>query len=125
MAACEDLVDLGRAQDECWDALTAEDRQRLNQVWNMVRPEDSWKQNRKFETMTDVYWDWALQPLDMDQLRLFTTINNPKLRREYCAKFRERFPHDAENGCPADQPPPATIVTQDGDIPLVGAWPKQ
>jgi hypothetical protein len=115
IAACEDLMELGRAQDECWDDLPAEDRQQ----------QDTWKQNRKFETMTDMYWDWALQPLDMDQLRLFTTINNSQLRRKYCGKFRERFPNDIENGCPADQPPPATIVTQDGDVPLLGAWPKQ
>jgi hypothetical protein len=57
-------------------------------------------------------------------LRLLTTVNRPRLRREFCRLFAQRFPNDHDNGCPADQPPPATIVTKDGDIPLIGAWPQ-
>jgi hypothetical protein len=28
-------------------------------------------------------------------------------------------------GCPLNQPPPATIVTENGDVPLDGDWPQQ
>jgi len=129
LAACEDLLHMGMAQDECWDSLEPKDRQRLNKFWNMVPPEDSWNQNRSFER--DARWRWdeivgraELSFGDISLLRLFTTINNFKLRREFCAKFHRRFPQDRENGCPADRPPPATVVTQDGDIPFVGEWPK-
>jgi hypothetical protein len=56
-------------------------------------------------------------------LRVFTTINNTSLRTHFCDLFSARFPGDTDNGCPANQPPPATIVTADGDVPLVGPWP--
>ena len=35
---------------------------------------------------------------------------------------RVKFPNDTDSGCPADTPPPATIVSQDGDVPLPGRW---
>ena len=134
LAACEDLLHMSMAQDECWDSLNPSDRKKLNKFWNVVAPEDSWKQNRNFETYARQRWDQTAnmptinRPVltfdAINELRLFTTINNPTLRREFCAKFQKRFPQDSENGCPADQPPRATIVTQDGDIPLVGEWPK-
>ncbi len=129
LVACVDLMQIGQAQDECWDSLNSADRQSLNKFWNVVAPEESWKQNRVFETHALQWWDLtagrpALPFDEIDELRLYTTINNPALRKEFCAKFQKRFPHDSENGCPADRPPPATIVTQDGDVPLVGDWPK-
>jgi len=54
---------------------------------------------------------------------MLTAINRPSLRREFCREFMAKYPNDTDNGCPADKPPPATIVTQDGDLPLVGEWP--
>jgi len=129
LAACEDLLHMGRGQDECWDSLDPSDRKRLNKFWNVVAPEDSWKQNRSFESDASQWWNRTIglpgltfNPID--ELRLFTTINNPRLRRDFCAKFQKRFPQDSDNGCPPDRAPPATIVTQDGDIPLIGEWPK-
>jgi hypothetical protein len=65
----------------------------------------------------------AVSSNDIDKMRLLTTINQSALRREFCRRFAQRFPNDHDNGCPADQPPPATIVTKDGDVPLIGAWP--
>jgi hypothetical protein len=128
LAACEDLLHMGRAQDECWDSLDPRDRKSLNRFWNMIAPEDSWKQNRAFEGYASQRWeivDAAPLTFDaIDELRLFTTINNPALRRKFCAKFQKLFPQDNENGCPAGQPPPATIVTQNGDVPLLGEWPN-
>lgn len=88
-------------------------------------PEKSWNQNRDFETNANQQWDQTvdgatLSVYAVNELRLLTTINNPTLRREFYAKFQKRFPEDRENGCPSDRPPPATIVTQDGDVPLTG-----
>ena len=68
-------------------------------------------------------WNEAADANNVDMLRLLTTVNRP-LRREFCRLFTRRFPKDHDNGCPADQPPPATIVTQDGDVPLIGPWPQ-
>jgi hypothetical protein len=114
LAACEELINMGGAQDECWDSLDAKDRETYF---------DSWSPRRAFERNARGMWDEAISTDDADELRLFTTINNRTLRREFCAKFQKRYPHDSDNGCPADRPPPATIVTKDGDIPLIGEWP--
>ena len=129
LAACEDLLHMGMAQDECWDTLASKDQQRLNRFWNVVPAQDSWSQNRAFERRAREIWESTtasaeLSSGDVDELRLFTTINNSQLRREFCLRFQQRFPQDTNNGCPANRPLPATIVTQDGDIPLVGSWPK-
>lgn len=67
---------------------------------------------------------WNLQEGNIDSLRVLTAVDNPTLRREFCAKFMAKFPHDTDNGCPADKPLPATIVTENGDVPLVGPWPQ-
>jgi hypothetical protein len=69
-------------------------------------------------------WNRAVAANDADMPRLLTAVNRPTLRREFSRLFAQRFPHDHDNGCPADQPPPATIVTQDGDVPLLGPWPQ-
>jgi hypothetical protein len=69
-------------------------------------------------------WNWAANANEVDMLRLLTTANRPTLRREFCRLYAQRFPTDHDNGCPADHPPPATIVTQDGDIPPIGPWPQ-
>ena len=129
LVACEQLLHLSMAQDECWDSLDPKDRQSLNRFWNMIPPQQSWNDNRNFEKRAPQSWDRLTRDSQpsleaINELRLFTTINNPTLRREFCVKFRQRFPQDNENGCPSDRPPPATIVTQDGDIPLVGEWPR-
>lgn len=62
---------------------------------------------------------------DLDMLRILTTINDRELRSRFCRDFQRRFPNDSDHGCPPDRPPPATIVTELGDIPLSGAWPAR
>ena len=129
LAACEALLHMSMAQDECWDSLAPTDRLKLNKFWNAVPSQFSWNQNRAFETYAHRKWDQAVRGAKLsfdvvNELRLFTTINNPTLRREFCEKFELRFPQHNENGCPPDRPPPATIVTQDGDVPITGEWPR-
>ena len=91
LAACEDLLHLGRAQDECWDSLGPKDRQSLKRFWNMIPPQQSWSENRGFEKDAHRWWDNMAasdnpEPSSyvIDELRLFTTINNSALRREFC-----------------------------------------
>ena len=63
VAACEDLLHMGRAQDECWDSLGPGDRQKLNKFWNVVPPEKSWAQNRDFEVYAHQWWDQTFETL--------------------------------------------------------------
>jgi hypothetical protein len=51
-------------------------------------------------------------------------MNNRKMRHEFCRLYALEYPGDNDTGCPADLPPPATIVTEKGDVPLSGSWPK-
>jgi len=130
LGACESLLHLSAAQDECWNVLPASDRQRLNRFWNAVPVEYSWNQNRNFERHARDRWQSMINRRELsrdekDELRLCTAINNSELRREFCNEFEHHFPGDKENGCPADRLPPATIVTQNGDVPLLGAWPSK
>jgi hypothetical protein len=92
LVACEDMLHIGMAQDECWDSLDPSDRKSLNKFWNIVAPEESGKQNRVFENYAPKQWDRTVSRATltfdaMSELRLSTTINNSALRREACAKF--------------------------------------
>ena len=113
LEACGALIALDRGQDECADRLKLKGWiQRRSWIEGFGRLE--------FERWLGV----KDQPLQLDELRLFTTVRDHRLREEFCEKFQRAFPDDHDNGCPADRPPPATIVTADGDVPLTGAWPS-
>jgi hypothetical protein len=109
------------AQDECWNDLAPSDRASLTR--NGIRPQDASGQDRNFETQAKQAWEQEWPENEIDRERLLTTVNNRPLREQFCRLFLKRFPNDHDNGCPADQPPPATIVTEDGDVPLTGPWP--
>jgi hypothetical protein len=124
VAACETLVHGGGAQDECWDALSDEDRTSIDHK-RMQRLEEILRRNRRYaEEIAPRYLaQLASHPNPprnevVEEMRLLTTINNYDVRWKACELFLERFPKDREHGCPASQPPPATIVTADGDVPL-------
>lgn len=68
-------------------------------------------------------WYWNRYP-DLETRRLMTAMSNVRMRREFCRRWTAEYPHDRDSGCPADQPPPATYVTEQGDVPLIGAWPR-
>jgi hypothetical protein len=117
---CQVLLLMDRWQDECWEQLSPADRATLS-AHGLIPPERL-LQPYDFGAMEE--WNRAAKANDLDMLRLLTTANRPTLRQEFCRLFAQRFPTDHDNGCPAGQPPPATIVTQDGDIPLIGPWPQ-
>jgi hypothetical protein len=63
----------------------------------MIPPEKSWNQNRDFETYANQQWDQTvdgatLSSYAVNELRLFTTINNPTLRGEFVENSRSGFP---------------------------------
>ncbi len=69
--------------------------------------------------------NWTIFRFEKDERRLLTTVNDAKPRAEFCRLFTREYPGDTDNGCPADRPPPATIVTENDDVPLLGPWPKR
>jgi hypothetical protein len=116
--ACRELLQLGGwGQDECWDLLTTSDRAQLHSSSS----DEIAAARHQWQKKSASFW-WALAD-DRDHQRLLTTVNNRKLRAEICRIYAREYPGDKDNGCPAEQPPPATIVTEQGDVPLTGAWP--
>jgi hypothetical protein len=67
-------------------------------------------------------WFWDRYPR-RESRRLCTAINNKQIRADICRLWEHEYPEDHDNGCPADRSPPATIVTEKGDVALIGAWP--
>ena len=129
VAACEQLLDQRMALDECWEQFdfversafsnNAETYERLSERrWFLEQAENEWISALRQQEKGDRLWE-----IPYDKLQLLTTINDPALRRLFCKKFLGRFPHETEHGCPADRPPPASIVTDDGDVSLTGPWP--
>lgn len=122
--ACRELLQLsGFGLDECWDALSTEDRLRLlDGGHNCCKASDvaAWRQQNE---VRGAAWRWNVYS-DREERRLMTAMNHPRFRREFCRLYSLEYPGDNETGCPADQPLPSTIVTAAGDVPLVGAWPR-
>lgn len=121
--ACAELLGFGDlGQDECWEALKEEERG--TPIFSHgSTPEWFSANHHSFEQRAHELWNtWSR---DRDDLKLFTTVNDQRLRRDFCRLYESRFPDETDTGCPADRPVPATIVTEDGDVPLPGAWPQQ
>jgi hypothetical protein len=129
--ACENLLMLGRSQDECFSDIPPKERTQRGVVWNGLIPQNEWEAHRAWEQgFGQSEWGALMSPrrltsIELDEARLFTTVNNRALRTRFCREFERRFPGDHDNGCPADRPPPATIVTKDGDVPLNVPWPVE
>ncbi len=128
--ACATLVQWsgGWGQDECWESLTESDREHLRDgtyerygiytrltALDVERQRSDWNDATAADTWRDT---------DLQHRRMLTAINNRRLRPEFCRLWAREYPGDHDNGCPADRPPPATIVTENGDVPLLGPWPK-
>jgi len=77
---------------------------------------------RRHPSLSTSEW-WNRDP-DREERRFLTTFNDSRLRAEFCRLYVQEYPGDNDNGYPADRPPPATIVTAEGDVPLIGPWPR-
>lgn len=122
--ACRALLQLGGwGQDECWDALTEQEKSHLRDGgYTCCTAEDVASTRRKAE-LTDPRWMWE-RYRDQDSRRLLTATSNRKLRREFCRLYAVEYSGDDDTGCPSEEPPPATIVRESGEIPLTGTWPQ-
>jgi hypothetical protein len=122
--ACRELlVFVGWGQDECWEMLSDEERTHLYDGGYFCCSATEIAQSRaKNQERGPAYW-WQ-NYTDREQRRLMTTMNNRQMRAEFCRLYDLEYPDDKDSGCPADLPPPATIVTEQGDVPLLVAWPQ-
>jgi len=119
--ACRELLLSGWGQDECWDALSEDDRAHLADGGHRHYSADDISAIRQRWLGHDAAWWWTGS--DRETRRLLTAVSNRKLRTDICQLYSAEYPGDLDTGCPADQPPPATIVTEQGDVPLNGPWP--
>jgi hypothetical protein len=121
--ACRELLMLrGLGQDECWEMLSESERTELSHSgyrWCSAKEIAAARQDMQ---MGGGSLSWSIYP-DQDMRRVLTAVSNRKRRAQFCALYEREYPGDHDNGCPADQPPPATIVTERGDVPLLGPWP--
>jgi hypothetical protein len=123
LAACAALLAGEPWEDECWDQLTSDDQKSLANIEDAQRRHKEQFADR--HKAPDMFAMYSANPQDMDRVRLLTTESNASFRREVCQLFLKRFPDDHDNGCTPNLPPPATIVTADGDVPLTGPWPVE
>jgi hypothetical protein len=122
--ACRELLELdGWGQDECWEALSDSDRAHLHDSGHRCCSSDDIAAARRQLAASSASWWWTTYG-DREDRRLLTAVSNKQLRTEICRRYAYEYPKDTDTGCPADQPPPATIVSERGDLPLSGAWPQ-
>jgi hypothetical protein len=125
VAACRELLLLGGwLQDECWDTLSEDDRSHLSDGGYFCCKAGEIAKWRAQAQRQGAQWIWRVYS-SHDNRRLHTTVSDPHLRREFCRMWERDYPDDHDNGCPPHQQPPATIVTEQGDVPLIGPWPQR
>lgn len=116
--ACRELLRFGTlGQDECWETLSEADKAHLSDGGSISFSEEqiAASRHKAREAGAMRLWRWYS---DRESRRLLTAINDRHLRTEFCRYWADTYPGDLDNGCPADRPPPATIVTARGDVPL-------
>jgi hypothetical protein len=122
--ACRALLMLGGwGQDECWELLSDTDRAHLHDSGYRCCSASEIAATRLKTQAADPETLWNLPYSDRESRRVLTTINNQRLRAEFCRVWERQYTDDRDNGCPSNQAPPATIVIEQGDVPLVGPWP--
>jgi hypothetical protein len=123
VAGCRVLLELGGwGQDECWEQLSEMERAHLRDGGaTCCFPEDIAVARRRREGR-EVGTEWANHP-ERGARRLLTTVSNRRQRAAFCGLYLKTYPGDTDHGCPAERTPPATMVTEAGDVPLAGAWP--
>jgi hypothetical protein len=121
--ACRELLLGGWGQDECWEMLSASDKAHLSDGGSLCCTAGEIAAARRRVQERNASWWWS-NYTGREERRLLTAVNNRKLRAEICQLYEREYHGDKDTGCPADHPPPATIVTERGDIPPIGAWPR-
>jgi len=121
--ACRELLMYQMGQDECWDSLPESDRGRFHDGgYVCCDAKEIEARRRAFVTYgTEKLWD---RNSHQDSRRLLTACSDGAMRAQFCRLYEKAYPTDTDNGCPPQKPPPATIVTDLGDVPLIGPWPR-
>jgi len=118
LSACGSLTQFrGFGQDDCWEMLSDDDKSQVPDAAAEIAT------LRLELSRRDAQW-WWIHYGDRETRRLLTAVSNKKLRAGICRLYTAEYPGDSDTGCPADSPPPATIVTDRGDVPLIGPWPR-
>jgi hypothetical protein len=122
--ACRELLMGGWGQDECWDSLTDAEKAELSGrgCFGCITAGQIGADRQRTRARPASWW-WEHYG-DREIRRLLTAVNYPKLRSDICRLYTRDYPGDDDTGCPADRPPPALIVRENGDMPLPGAWPR-
>jgi hypothetical protein len=117
LMGCNALIRMGNGQDECWDAMSEAERRDLQPT--EVKPTETLVQEeRQRDAKWDPAWMWKTYS-SVDDRRLQTAHSNPRIRQAACALWAREYPTDPDNGCPADRPPPATVVRAQGEVPIL------
>jgi len=126
VAACRELLEMrGWGQDECWEMLSESEREHLHDSGSRCCSAADIAAWRADTASHSAEWHWSQSPFsDRESRRIYTTMNNSRLRTEFCRLWEREYPDDHDNGCPTNEPLPATLVTAQGDVPLVGPWPR-
>lgn len=120
--ACRELLGLsGWGQDECWESLSETEKSQLRDGGYLCCASESIATTRRQLRERNATWWWEGYA-DRESRRLLTAVNNKELRTKICRLYTREYPGDFDTGCGADHAP-ATIVTESGDVPLVGKWP--
>jgi hypothetical protein len=121
VGACSYLLgNLDMGQDECWDALTTNEREKIASYRMSISADIGvTRESRAYFNVGQ----WWTRHRHVEERRNATAINDRRLRQEFCRLWEREYADDHDNGCPADGPPPATFVTERGDVPLIGRWP--
>jgi len=113
----------GWGQDECWEMLSEDDRAHLHDSgYTCCSSKDVADMRKKTQERSASWW-WSRSG-NREEQRMLTAINNRQMRSEFCRLYQQTYPGDQDTGCRMDQSPPATIVREQGDVPLVGPWPR-
>jgi hypothetical protein len=113
----------GWGQDECWETLSDSDKAHLRDGGYVCCSASDIVESRAQRKERKPLWWWSRYP-DREYRRLLTAANDRQARAEFCRLYARDYPGDPDTGCPANRAPPATIVTENGDVPLLGPWPR-
>ncbi|MFN7931806.1 MAG: hypothetical protein U0R19_00690 [Bryobacteraceae bacterium] len=113
--ACRELLTYD-GLDECYEDLSPVERNRLQSGGYLCCSAAKVAENRSRFQSRPPSWYWPAR--DPDLQRLYTSVRDPAYRAQFCRLWHAEHPTDKDTGCDPANPHPATIVTEEGDIPL-------
>lgn len=112
IGACRELLTY-QGLDECYEALRPVERTQLRSGGYLCCSADEVAENRRRFLSRPPHWYWKT-----GEQRLYTSVRDPAMRAQFCRLWHTEYPNDNDTGCDPANPHPATIVTEEGDVPL-------